>query len=94
MNTRTFSRALWGLTRRLDRPQEEIIAYQEECLRDLVRHAYARVPYYRRRFDEAGVDPQDINTLRDLAAIPITTRDDVQSQESSPFSSFDIDGLG
>ena len=91
MNTQALSRALWGLTCSHDRPQEAIIAYQEGCLRHLVRHAYARVPYYRRRFDEAGVDPRDINTLRDLAAIPITTRDDIQSQESNDICAADED---
>ena len=91
MNTRALSRALWGLTRSHDRPEEATLGYQEACLRHLVRHAYAKVPYYRRRFDEAGVDPRDINTLRDLAAIPITTRDDIQSQEASDICAIDED---
>lgn len=43
----------------------------------LVRHCEERVPYYRRRFDEAGVKSADIRTLADFAAVPILTKADV-----------------
>lgn len=78
MNTRAAVRALWGLARSPDRPESEIVTYQEACLRQLVRHAYAKVPYYRRLLDEAGVDPRQVQRLCDLAAIPVTAREDMQ----------------
>ena len=53
-------------------------AWQTERLRALVAHAYENVPYYRRLFDGAGVLPRHIQTLRDLARIPISTRKDLQ----------------
>jgi phenylacetate-CoA ligase len=58
--------------------RERVAEYQAARLRALVRHAYERVPYYRRRFDEAGLDPARIRTLADLTTIPVTSRDDVQ----------------
>ncbi len=48
--------------------------YQERRLRALVRHAYARVPLYRRRFDTAGLRPESIRSLDDLARIPILSK--------------------
>lgn len=62
---------------RWTRPRIE--AFQAERLRALVRHAYLRVPYYRRLFDRAGLKPDQIRTLRDLGHIPITSRADLQA---------------
>ena len=91
MHARAMCRALWGLAVSQDRAPEAIISYQQACLRDLVRHAYQNVPYYRRRFDEAGIDPHSVNSLRDLAAIPITTRGDIQLQSPSDICAADED---
>lgn len=81
MSLQHLAPALWGLAQSHDRSPEAVTRFQEACLRRLVRHACAKVPYYRRRFDEAGIKPNDINTLGDLAAIPIATRADIQSQQ-------------
>ena len=43
--------------------RDEIMALQRERLAWSLRHAYENVPFYRRKFDEAGVHPSD---LRDL----------------------------
>ena len=48
--------------------------YQERRLRALVRHAYGRVPLYRRRFDAAGLRPESIRSLDDLGRIPILSK--------------------
>lgn len=58
--------------------REQIVAFQNKRLRSVVRSAYRRVPYYRRLFDHAGVRPEDIQTLEDLAKIPLTSRNDIQ----------------
>lgn len=60
-------------------PPEQIRLFQEESLRSIVTHAYLRIPYYRRAFDNATVTPSDIRTLGDLAKLPITTKSDLQS---------------
>jgi phenylacetate-CoA ligase len=51
---------------------------QEMKLRKLVRHAYQHVPYYRQKFDEAGIKPADIQTLEDLHKIPLLSKQDVR----------------
>jgi phenylacetate-CoA ligase len=56
--------------------REALLRFQTLRLRALVRHAYARVPYYRRLFDRAGLTPRDIRTLEDFRRIPISDRTD------------------
>ncbi|MCH2078212.1 MAG: phenylacetate--CoA ligase [Rhodobacteraceae bacterium] len=41
-------------------------------------HAYENVPMYRARFDEAGVHPDDLETLADLAKFPFTHKADLR----------------
>ena len=56
----------------------EIASYQDERLRAVVAHAYDTVPFYRRRFDERRLRPDDIKGQADLPKIPLLTRDDVR----------------
>lgn len=50
-------------------------------LKQLIDHAYENVPFYRRRFQEIGLAPQDIQTEQDLLHIPLTTKDDVRENQ-------------
>ncbi len=52
---------------------------QAERLRETVRWAYARVPFYRKRFEEANLEPEDIKTLDDLRRLPFTEKDDLRN---------------
>ena len=47
-------------------------------LKNLVERVYTNVPFYRTKLDEAGVSPNDIKTLDDLAKLPFTTKDDLR----------------
>lgn len=58
---------------------EELRALQWRKLKRLLEHAYRRVPYYRRRMDEAGVTPDDIQTWEDLPRVPISTKEDLRA---------------
>ncbi|MFZ5974295.1 MAG: phenylacetate--CoA ligase family protein [Bacillota bacterium] len=51
---------------------------QTERLKETVKRAYARVPFYKKRLDEANIDPEDIRTLDDLKRIPFTYKDDLR----------------
>ncbi len=68
--------------------RDELRALQLERLRWTVRHAYENVPLYTRKFDEAGVKPDDIRTLDDIALLPFTTKDDLR--ETYPFGMFAV----
>jgi phenylacetate-CoA ligase len=52
---------------------------QAERLRETVRRAIARVPFYRKRFEEANLEPEDIKTLDDLRRLPFTEKDDLRN---------------
>ncbi|WP_308491461.1 phenylacetate--CoA ligase PaaK [Microbacterium terrisoli] len=68
--------------------QDELRALQLERLQWTVRHAYENVPLYHRRFDEAGVAPDDIRTLDDVQRLPFTTKGDLR--ETYPFGMFAV----
>lgn len=61
------------------RPREEVEADQARRLRKLVAHAYDNVPFYRRRFDEAGLAPADVHDARDLKRLPVLTKEDIRA---------------
>jgi phenylacetate-CoA ligase len=63
--------------------RDEITTLQLQRLRWTLRHAYDNVPFYRRRFDEAGVHPEDCRELADLANYPFTVKQDFR--DNYPF---------
>lgn len=46
-------------------------------LREMVRRVSATVPFYRRKFEECGIGPDDIRTLVDARKLPYTTKEDL-----------------
>lgn len=63
-------------------------ALQSERLARTVRHAYANVPCYKKKLDEAGVRPEDIKGVEDLTKIPYTTKLDFR--DNYPFGMFAV----
>ncbi|MEM7115190.1 MAG: AMP-binding protein [Chloroflexota bacterium] len=59
-------------------------------LRETVVHAYANATAVKARFDKAGVAPDDIQTIDDLAQLPILRKDEMVKlqQENPPFGGF------
>lgn len=57
---------------------EEIKAFQEEGLRDTLRYVYEHSPFYRRLYDEKGVDLESIRTIEDMTKLPVTGKKDLQ----------------
>ena len=68
--------------------RDEIQALQLERLKWTLNHAYRNVPHYRKAFDEAGVHPDDLKTLADLAKFPFTTKKDLR--DNYPFGLFAV----
>jgi phenylacetate-CoA ligase len=67
---------------------DELRALQLERLKETVRRCYEQVPHYRRKFDEAGVHPADLERLEDIAKFPFTTKDDLRA--NYPFGMFAV----
>ncbi|MEA2076351.1 MAG: phenylacetate--CoA ligase, partial [Euryarchaeota archaeon] len=59
-------------------PVEDLHKLQEDRLRSLVRFVYAHSAFYRQRFKEAGVAPDDIKELSDVTKLPFTTKLDLR----------------
>jgi phenylacetate-CoA ligase len=57
---------------------QQLRRIQTERIRRIVRYAYRNVPFYRKRFGEAGVKPDAIKTLEDVARIPFTVKTDLR----------------
>nr|WP_092529692.1 phenylacetate--CoA ligase PaaK [Amycolatopsis arida] len=67
---------------------DELRALHLKRLQWTLRHAYRNVPHYRRKFDEAGVHPDDCRSLADLAKFPFTTKEDLR--QTYPFGMFAV----
>jgi phenylacetate-CoA ligase len=68
--------------------RDELQALQLERLKQTLRHAYENVAHYRRVFDEAGVHPDDLASLADLAKFPFTTKKTLR--DNYPFGLFAV----
>ena len=53
-------------------PREELRALQLAKLKKQVEHAYNDVPFYKKQLDERGVRPEPIQSLKDVALLPLT----------------------
>jgi phenylacetate-CoA ligase len=60
--------------------REELGALQLAKLQRLLQHAYVHVPHYRRSMTAAGVRPEDIQSLDDLARVPLLEKHDVRKR--------------
>jgi len=57
---------------------EQIKAWQDERLVKQVRHVWDNVPYYRKKMEEKGLTPADIQSIDDLHKLPFLTKDDLR----------------
>ena len=63
--------------------RETLREIQSQRLRDMVKRCYENVPLYKKRFDEMGLKPEDIQSIDDLHKLPFTTKQDLR--DTYPF---------
>jgi phenylacetate-CoA ligase len=68
--------------------RDELEALQLHRLKSTLQHAYANNANYTRKFDAAGVHPNDLSSLSDLVRYPFTTKADLR--EAYPFGFFAV----
>ena len=68
--------------------RDELVSLQLERLQWSLRRAYDKVPHYRQAFDTAGVHPDELKALTDLARFPFTTKEDLR--QNYPFGMFAV----
>lgn len=57
---------------------DRICEERDKRLQRIIHHCYSSVPYYKRVFDEGGIDPSSIKTIDDLKRLPILNKDTVK----------------
>ena len=58
---------------------EQLAQLQWRKLERLLEHCWREVPYYRRRWSDAGANPGDIRSFADYARLPVLTKDDIRA---------------
>ncbi len=68
--------------------REELKAVQSERLVNIVKKVYENVPFYKQKFDEAGITPDDIKSIDDITKLPFTVKTDLR--DNYPFGLFAV----
>lgn len=68
--------------------KSEIEHYQLQHLQQTVRRVYEKVPFYKKKFDELGVNPDDIQSVLDITRLPFTLKKDLR--DHYPFGLFAV----
>lgn len=66
-------------------PRESLRDLQGQRLREQVAYVYENSPFYRRKYDEVGLEPGDIKTVDDVRKLPFVSKDELRkSQDANP----------
>jgi phenylacetate-CoA ligase len=75
------------------RTERELKRLQVEGLQWTVHHVYKNSEFYQKRFDEAGVRPKHIKSLKDISKLPFTTAKDLQEGYPFPLKSIPFEKI-
>ncbi|MCB0190840.1 MAG: phenylacetate--CoA ligase family protein [Anaerolineae bacterium] len=74
--------------------QAQLNQFQFDEMRRLLIHAYEHVPFYRTRMVDAGFDPHQLNSLKEISQLPFLTKDDIRNNsEKLVANGYDINQL-
>lgn len=59
-------------------PADRIADFQRDSLKEIAKIAYNKCSFYRKKMDDIGVTPDDINELSDLSKLPFTTKEELR----------------
>ncbi len=79
----------WRMHRDPWLPADVLRRRQWARLQSILRHAFETSPFYRRRFGEAGITPDDVTSFADLRRLPVTTREDLRDPDEILSSSYE-----
>ena len=69
-------------------PREALEALQLKRLVATAERVYSTVPFYKKTFDQAGIKPSDLKSLKDLRRLPFTNKIDLR--DNYPFGLFAV----
>ncbi|MDX1488830.1 MAG: hypothetical protein R3268_11555, partial [Acidiferrobacterales bacterium] len=80
----------YWLPRRETSPPGEREAAILERLRTVMRYAYKNAPFYRRKWDIAGIHPDHVRTLEDFERVPVVTKQELREaqERAAPFGDY------
>lgn len=92
--SRSVDRVFWDETAQT-MPREQLRKVQSERLQDAVQRAYENDGFYRRRFDAAGISPDDITSVDDITTLPPFVKADLRANEAEhpPVGDYRLSGL-
>src|SRR5260370_33764449 len=61
-----------------NRSRSQVENFRDRQIRELVAHAYANVPFYRKLYDAHGIVPTQVRGFGDLQLLPLVTKTDLQ----------------
>lgn len=70
-------------------PREKLNKLQSKRLFETVQRVYNLVPFYRKKFDEMGIQAKDITSIEDISKLPFTKKQDLR--DNYPFGLFSVD---
>jgi phenylacetate-CoA ligase len=74
-------------------PRDELREVQDERLRETVRNAYENVDFYREKFDELGITPDDVQGVEDITKLPQTTKEDFRDEYPTGMFAVDMEDV-
>lgn len=69
-------------------PRQELESLQLERLKEIAQRVYQYLPFYKRKFKQRKVSPEDIKSLKDLKKLPFTTKSELR--DGYPFGLFAV----
>jgi phenylacetate-CoA ligase len=87
LRVRRFDRSFWRMYRELIESEHRSLEWhrerQEAAFSQLMDYVWARVPFYRRRYEEYGLRRRQIQSLDDLKVLPVLNRSDIRNEFKS-----------
>ena len=78
---------IWSKDETLSR--DELEKLQTKRLKETVARVYGAVPFYKKRFEELGLVPEDIKSIHDISKLPFTKKQDLR--DNYPFGLFAVE---
>ena len=63
-------------------PRDRLQALQLQRFRDQMQYVYDQSPFYRKKYDSAGIKPSDIRTLADIRHVPFTVKEELRESQA------------
>ena len=69
-------------------PLDKLRRFQNEKFQHLINYVYRRVPFYKKKFDQANIKPAALNNIEQISGLPFTVKTDLR--DTYPFGLFAV----